>query len=610
RGWPIPPRPKLRESWSKSATFFIRPPSATVLLRRLQSKTYVEGPVDYTNLRTEFIGLIYEGLLDYRVKRTDQEIGPQVFLDIGRQPVLPLARLEQMLADDPKALKDLLTTLKKEKVTASVAEEAQEETAEEEEAEPVAEEEGAAEVQVEAEPQTASVAARNAPDFLDADARAKRWARDAVVLVGLASKKRKGESESEFQARTDQEASKLIKKVVATGEFYLVRAGNTRKGTGTFYTRPQLAVPTVHRTLQPLCFDTDKDGILTPKTPETILNLKVCDTACGSASFLVAALHYLTDALYESLRRHCDLDDPGQSTRLTLPLGRPRSGKGEEELVPFPPNDPQRGELFTDSVKAILRRHVVERCIYGVDINPLAVEFARVSLWIETMDKGLPFSFLDHKIKVGNSLVGCWLRNVLDYPITAWQREGGDGKDGPRTALIETFLKGQKVGNRRTGDGKIKLEMGEVIAERFSKMPPLFPGQTTSADAVVAAARDVYEKLHRIPAHKVSDLEAAYRELEKDRSLDLLKRAMDEWCAVWFWPMDANSARCVPTPRTFHAQVPERDEIIHALNEHAGLRFFHWELEFPDVFTRLRCGLGQPTVGGDEAQLARVLQRI
>ena len=73
------------------------------------------------------------------------------------------------------------------------------------------------------------------------------------------------------------------------GEFYLVRAGNTRKGTGTFYTRPQLAVPTVHRTLEPLCYDKGEDGTLTPKPPETILGLKVCDPACGSASFLVAA---------------------------------------------------------------------------------------------------------------------------------------------------------------------------------------------------------------------------------------------------------------------------------------------------------------------------------
>ena len=101
-------------------------------------KTFVEGPVDYTDLRTEFIGLIYEGLLDYRLKRTDEQTGPQVFLNLGREPVLPLARLRDMLENDRKGLKDLLTTLRKEKVTASVAseeEEAEEEAEEQDEAE-------------------------------------------------------------------------------------------------------------------------------------------------------------------------------------------------------------------------------------------------------------------------------------------------------------------------------------------------------------------------------------------------------------------------------------------------------------------------------------------
>ena len=152
---------------------------------------------------------------------------------------------------------------------------------------------------------------------------------------------------------------------------------------------------------------------------------------------------------------------------LTLPLGLPRTGRLGEELVPFPPNDPYSGDNFEAWVKALLRRHVVERCIYGVDINPLAVELARVSLWIETLDPELPFSFLDHKIKVGNSLVGCWLDRVEDYPLKAWEREGGDGKNGERTGRIETFLKGEKIGNRRAGDGRIKEEMRKLIETRF-----------------------------------------------------------------------------------------------------------------------------------------------
>ena len=139
-------------------------------------------------------------------------------------------------------------------------------------------------------------------------------------------------------------------------------------------------------------------------------------------------------------------------------------------------------------MKALLRRHVVERCIYGVDINPLAVELARVSLWVETLDPELPFSFLDHKIKVGNSLVGCWLDRVEDYPVKAWEREGGDGKNGPRTQRIEEFLKGQKIGKHRSGDGRIKKEMRELlqaVADHRAGQPPLLVEMKLTIEAAI-----------------------------------------------------------------------------------------------------------------------------
>jgi hypothetical protein len=559
-----------------------------------KSKTFVDGPVDYTDLRTEFIGLIYEGLLDYRLKRTDEQIGPQIFLNLGREPVLPLARLEDMLANDKKGLKDLLTTLRKEKVTATAADEEEEA---EEDADDVddGDEETTDEIEVEAD--EGVVAVQRTGEYLDSIEAAKRWASEAVVLAGLIGKQKAREPDSEYQARIEVEATKLIKRVVATGEFYLVRAGNTRKGTGTFYTRPQLAVPTVHRTLEPLCYEKAADGTLTPKKPEDILALKVCDPACGSASFLVAALHYLTDTLYKSLCHHRKLEDPSQSKKITLPYGRPRTNKEGEELVPFPPNDPQLGDVFAERIKALLRRHVVERCIYGVDINSLAIEFARVSLWVETLDPELPFSFLDHKIKVGNSLVGCWLDRVEDYPLKAWEREGGDGKDGPRTQRIEEFLKGEKIGNRRSGDGRIKKEMRQVIDSKFSQQPRLFTGESTTTESVVALARAEYEQLHDLPIGDPDERERFYREhIERSQPLCTLKSAMDEWCAVWFWPADEDSLKHVPTPVTFHTPGEQQKALIRRLE--SEVQFFHWELEFPDVFTTSRsgfdCVLGNP----------------
>ncbi len=564
---------------------------------RGRQKTFVEGPVDYTDLRTEFIGLIYEGLLDYRLKRTDQEIGPQVFLNLGREPVLPLKRLEDMRAHDRNGLKNLLTTLSKEKVTASAA--SDEEEAEDEEAAEAIEDQGEAqeEMLVEVEAEAAEEGVIRGGDYLDAVESAKRWAKEAVVLAGLVGKQRAREPDSEYQARIETDANRLIIRVVATGEFYLVRAGNTRKGTGTFYTRPQLAVPTVHRTLEPLCYDKAADGTLTPKEPETILGLKVCDPACGSASFLVAALHYLTNALYKSLCHHRHLDDPEQAKKLTLPYGRPRTGKTKEELVPFPPNDPKRGDTFPERIKALLRRHVVERCIYGVDINPLAVELARVSLWVETLDPELPFSFLDHKIKVGNSLVGCWLDRVEDYPLKAWEREGGDGPKGERSQRIEEFLKGPKVGTRRTADGRIKQEMRRVIESKFSDQAPLFPDRNLTTESVVTEARAEYEKLHDLPVGDPDERERYYREhIQNSPTFRALKVAMDEWCAIWFWPTDEESLKHVPTPLTFHKPNAAKDALVRQFKH--DLRFFHWELEFPDVFSADRCGfsgvLGNP----------------
>jgi methylase of polypeptide subunit release factors len=437
-------------------------------------------------------------------------------------------------------------------------------------------------------------------DAVDAQNAAIAWAKQAVVLAGLVRKQAKREPDTEYESYVESEAKKLIARrsdgrymVVSVGEFYLVRAGNTRKGTGTFHTPPQLAVPTVHRTLEPLCYDKQPGSTLVPKKPEVILKLKVCDPACGSASLLVASLHYITEALYRSLCHHCHLDDPAHAMKVTLPFGRPRS-KPNDEIVPFPPNDPQRGDGFADRVKARLRRHVVERCIYGVDINPLAVELARVSLWVETLDRELPFSFLDHKIKVGNSLVGCWLDRVLDYPLKAWERNGGDDPDsktdGPRTQRIETFLKGEKKGNgRRSGDGIIKQEMRELIEGRFQKQPGLFVDMTSSAKQVVAGVRIDYELLHELSVADPDQREQFYKDrIENSQPLQNLKRALDEWCAIWFWPADEQSLHNVTTPLTFHRSTPQRERIIESLA--SQLRFFHWELAFPDVFTSDRTG--------------------
>jgi type II restriction/modification system DNA methylase subunit YeeA len=141
----------------------------------------------------------------------------------------------------------------------------------------------------------------------------------------------------------------------------------------------------------------------------------------GSGSFLVAALNEITEALYRSLWEHDKLKMGDGETTIVLPSGERSKGQFREDLVKFRSNE----ESFEQATKARLKRYVVERCIYGVDINPLAVELAKLSLWVETLDRELPFGFLDHKLKCGNSLVGCWLDRFQEYPLLAWLREAG-----------------------------------------------------------------------------------------------------------------------------------------------------------------------------------------
>ena len=155
----------------------------------------------------------------------------------------------------------------------------------------------------------------------------------------------------EFDSRLGAKAKQLVARVVLPGEWYLVRWGGTRKGSGSFYTRPGLAVPTVERTLRPLAYDppTGPDGTpdpdapaarWTPKFPEEILGLTVCDPACGSGTFPLAALRFLTDALYASLQHHGRIEPDGERALVRL-LGiegggvigdgaREESGSGEE----------------------------------------------------------------------------------------------------------------------------------------------------------------------------------------------------------------------------------------------------------------------------------------
>lgn len=591
-----------------------------VKVQKGRGSIWVEAPVDFSDLSSEYIGILYEGLLDFELRRApknEQEHDMMVFLNIGDQPVLPFSKhLDSMTEQDMKGLLDKLKKSTK-KIDASEGEE-------EEDAEEAAETTESAE-----EESDESSEFSESPDepIADADSpsvslahgdearvwreRAQLWAEKAVKAAGLVKYPRKKDSDprvrEQYNRDVQTQARALLKRIVLPGEWYLVRWGGTRKGTGTFYTRPQLAGPTARRTLQPLTHQPaaevhdEKTGLTTvtewhPKTPEQILSVKVCDPAMGSGSFLISALRALLDALVQSLYAHGRFVQNEERTICRLADGLPDEHPSQETL-PIPTDHPE----FEERLRARLKRHLVEKCIYGVDLDPLAVELARMALWVETMDRRLPFGFLDHKLKCGNALVGCWFDRFQDYPARAWEREGGD-KTHNRFVHHYREVTDKKNQVKKHGDKwtyEIKEFRDEVVrpdlkallesylsAQAGQAVMPL-PGIIQEPVRLHDEALAVFEQIHQLSVHLTEEREALYREKVQDNpAFQRLKLAFDTWCALWFWPVE--QLELAPLPRDF--LDPDEDALQVARQLAGQHRFFHWELEFPDVFAKPNSG--------------------
>lgn len=491
-----------------------------------------------------------------------------MFLNVGIQPVLPLGRLEGMT---DAALKEMVKELSKKEKAGGGDEAEAEDGADEEDLEEDEETEDAEETEDDPTPEPDGAEPGPIEDeFHAARSRAIEWARRAVVAAGIVKKpKGKGSNNAAMEEAIQRAARGLISRIAVPGELYLVRHGGTRKGSGTFYTKPQLAEPTVARTLEPLVYEGEM-----PRDPETVLGVKVCDPACGSGSFLVSSLRYLTRALFESIATHGWIEE--------RPDGRiswedPKNARPQwfrEALKDFrglnERPDTQYGQTPREQVEAQLLRVVAERCVYGVDLSPLAVELAKLSLWIATMDPNLKFGFLDHKIKVGNGLVGCWFDRFQDYPVLAWAREGGDKSHGTSVHHEPgTWTKAIKAKL-----DKVRTEMREVLSGQVTLFDLPVPPETAHRDAVAA-----YEQLHA----KAQDPDAqaeAYQAWRGSPGFQSLKDAFDAWCALWFWPPD--ELDLAPMPKSLGHLSEETRAAVRRIAE-ANL-FFHWELEFPDVF--------------------------
>ena len=179
-----------------------------------------------------------------------------------------------------------------------------------------------------------------------------------------------------------------------------------RKCSGSYYTSDPLVQLIIAETVAPLV-----EG----RSAEEILELKICDPAMGSGHFLVSLVDHLSDRVMEAMATSDDDDAASGSTA----TGRPTVAVAEriETIRATIRENARRGGWQLDETQLddrhIVRRMVLKRCVFGVDKNPMAVELAKVSLWLHTFTAGAPLSFLDHHLRCGDSLFGCWVKPTI-----------------------------------------------------------------------------------------------------------------------------------------------------------------------------------------------------
>jgi len=310
--------------------------------------------------------------------------------------------------------------------------------------------------------------------------------------------------------------------------FSLIK-GTQRKTTGSYYTHPELVDELVQSALVPVM----QERLSSARTPrdkeKALLEITVCDPACGSGHFLLAA-----------------------ARRLARELAQIRGG--EEEPSP--------------REYRLALRDVIGHCIYGVDRNPLAVELCKVALWLESHAEGKPLSFLDHRILCGNSLVGMRDLAILKkgVPDDAYKPVTGDDKD---------VAKEIKKQNRRESAGFQTLD--------FS------PEQDVTDLAL--ARKELFELPDDTP-EQIRKKKAVFEQVRAGRKYAADRLAADLWCAAFFAELTEKNLQDKVIPTTGAVlnaldQRPPYGPMVGLVAEiDHRVRFFHWPLEFPEVFGR------------------------
>jgi hypothetical protein len=310
---------------------------------------------------------------------------------------------------------------------------------------------------------------------------------------------------------------------VPSNTFFLDPRGAGRKTTGSYYTHPRLIDELIKSALKPVV---EKKLANALDKEKALLSIKVCDPACGSGAFLIAANNYLA-----------------------------------RELARLRTNQPEPPD------KAVKRgtRDVLQHCIYGVDLNPMAVELAKVSLWINSCIEDLPLNFLDHHIKCGNSLIGTGpelLRGGI--PDKAFSYIDGDDRD------LAKKIRAQNSSERK------QRRMDEFEAIKGNRLAREY------------ASLDVFEE---VSPTEVEEKKRRFSALTSSPEWTAQKFLADAWTAAFFWPLNDES----PAPPTLAILRIVQSSGRQGINSRTASKadelaqryhFFHWFLEFADVFER------------------------
>ncbi|SEF89657.1 Eco57I restriction-modification methylase domain-containing protein [Marinobacterium lutimaris] len=486
-------------NWRHDAAKPLPIDNRTVLLLLEAIQQYQGRTLSYRALDVEQIGHVYEGLLERTVKRTDEVTLELDATKNAKTPWVKLAELDSARLDGGKRLAELLqerSGSKASKIKTALV-----------------------------KPIDDTLADRLLTACLG-DTKLRDRIRPYAHLL-----------------RTDPWGYPLVYPARA----FIVTTGSDRRETGTHYTPKSLTETIVTEILTPIAYVGPAEGKpreqWTLKSPAELLDLKVCDPAMGSGAFLVQVCRWLADRLEESWS-------------LAENNGHQLSVDGEllgAEIVKEPlPSD-------SEARKVIARRLIAERCLYGIDLNPLAVELAKLSIWLVTLAKGRPFGFLDHNLRCGDSLLGI---HRLDQLTQLSMNPSDQG---------QKCLFGQNI-------EQAVLDAIE-LRQQLREMP----------------IRDIYD------VHAMERLDSSVR-----RKLEVPERIADAFIGEVF--ASGRSSSDLDNATTSLAiqaglAIDGESDAIEIVNRRAQMSLsvdlaadkrqrkpFHWPLEFPEIFSRNRCG--------------------